>query len=153
MICTKSTCCIAVSLYLLASPSFAQSAQDTQDTQDWAKQMSYSNQLMDGIAESCKVKIKFEYDKESWNKVKNQWDSASPNGQCEEVLVRVERLCSSGEAAQKAVAAKVKSIRCSYGGKGSGYAISLKAGALNYSVEVDKANVAESIDKFLAGSL
>jgi hypothetical protein len=150
MTCTKSTFCIAVWLCLLASPSFAESAQDKQD---WAKQMGYSNQLMDGIAESCKAKIKFEYEKESWNKVKSQWDSASPNGQCEEVLVRVERFCSSGEAAQKAVAAKVKSILCSYGGKGSGYAISLKSGALSYSAEVDRANVAESIDKFLKSSL
>ncbi len=128
-------------------------AQSLAEQEAWENQMGYTQRSIDTVADVCKVKLAFEYDKPSWWKVRDQWGQGSPNGRCDDVLNTLERMCRNSAAAQKAIASKVKSLKCGYGGKTSGFSLRLTSGAISYNVEVDKPNVQDLIEKYLKENL
>lgn len=143
----------ATSPRLLAATLLAASccayAQTLEEKEVWDNQMSYTQRSLDEIANQCKAKINFSYEKASWWKVKSEWTSFSPNGRCDDVLNTLERMCRNSEAAQQAIAKNVKAVRCAYGGKKNGFKLNFSGGTIDYAVEVDRPNVQEEIEKYL----
>lgn len=149
----KPTASLLAVTFAAAIASTSAGAQSLAEQEAWDNQMDYTKRSLDNVAEVCKVKLAFEYDKPSWWKVRDQWGQGSPNGRCDDVLNTLERMCRNSGAAQKAIATKVKSLKCGYGGKNSGFSLRLTGGAISYNVEIDKPNVQDLIEKYFKENL
>jgi hypothetical protein len=130
------------SLAALSAPALAESLAEQER---WATQTDYSDRYVADIKELCGATVPLTYEKSSWNKAADKWGEGSPNGRCQDVYNALDQICRGSDAGKKAVAAKVKAVTCGYGGKNSGYKLSMNGGAISYSVEVDKPNVVELI--------
>jgi len=140
----------ALSLSALAGSATAQSLAEKEA---WQLQTDYSDRYVKSTKGVCKAQVDLVYDRPSWMKVQDKWGDGSPNGRCQDVFNALESICRGSADGQKAVASKIKSVRCSYGGKTSGHKLSLSGGTINYSVEIDRANVEEEIAKTLKQQL
>ncbi len=133
---------ILCSLAVLSATALAQSVAEQER---WATQTDYSDRYVADIKEVCGATVPLTYEKNSWNKAVDKWGEGTPNGRCQDVYNALDQICRGSAVGKKAVAAKVTAVTCAYGGKNSGYKLSMNGGTISYSVEVDKPNVVELI--------
>ena len=143
----------SIALALCAAYGAPASAQSLAEKEAWQTQTDYSDRYLASTQTTCKAKIDLVYDRPSWMKVQEQWSAGSPNGRCQDVFNALESICRGSADGQKAVAAKVKSVRCGYGGTSGGYKMTLRGGTIDYSVQIDRPNVEEEIIKALKQQL
>ncbi|MGE5200914.1 MAG: hypothetical protein ACM3O6_02505 [Acidobacteriota bacterium] len=118
-------------------------AQSLKARQFQAQQDEYLAHSVDDTSKRCEATIAAKID---WPAIKqDEPGSSSPSGFCGEALNAIGSLCGQAMA-KEAVQKGVKTLVCTMGGP---RAISLKDGALTYTMDYDAANNEDFIKDFL----
>lgn len=154
---SKSRLLLCAALLTVAiGPALAQNTESLAEQEYWNGQTSYLQRTLERIIEDCGAAPAFAFDRSAWWPIKDalRERGSSPNGLCETVAESVWNVCRSSPAGRAAVAAKVRSITCGYGGEATGYRLELGAdGALRYDVEENRANPGDLIVAYLKSRL
>jgi hypothetical protein len=121
------------------------SAQSLEEREAWENQEKHMKDALEPVKKFCGIDLQVTLDRPSWNKVRQEWNDASPSGRCSDVTDRLVDLCRKSETAKDAVVQGLKKFHCSFGGKTSGFKFQLEAGALIYAVETERANINDEI--------
>lgn len=138
---------IALTL-VLSTVSALAGAQTLAEKEAWAREQQSLDKSVAATQAACGAKVALTVDRPSWWKVQDQWAKGSPAGRCGLVYEALTNVCGSADG-KNAVAGKIKTVQCAYGGTNSGYKLELKDGTLNYQVQLDRPNQGEEIVKFL----